>query len=373
MIKKIFTYTFLIFVLISFSENIFAQSKLAKAEKELKQARALLKSLDKKSTRTLTKFEIRKKQIELQEKLLTQIQKEIDILEKEISKNTKQKEKYQKEIDRLKSEYEELILYAYKTRKTRDKTMFIFSSKTFNQAYKRFVYLQYLTEYLEETTKDLEVLTDSISILNEHLTQQKNDKLSLKEKQTDELIQLNKSKEILSKILVNLQSKKSELLAEVKRKERIASSLRKSIKKNISTFKNVKKTKLSIDFEKSKGKLPFPAKGIITSSFGKHTHSVLKNVQVNNDGIEIATAKGEKVKAVHSGVVSQVLKIPGGHNAVIIKHGQYYTVYSNLSEVFVNKGDKVKKGRAVGLPSSRMLSFQIWYLNQKLNPQKWLK
>lgn len=356
-----------------FSTNTFAQSKLAKAEKELNKARRLLKSLDKKSTRTFTKFKILKRQIQLQEILLKNIKSEINILEKEISENTNRKKILQGEIKRLQSEYEELILYAYKTRKSRDKTMYIFSAKTFNQAYKRFVYLQYLTEYLEETTSDLKQKNDSISIITENLIIQKNDKLILKEKQTDELIRLNESKGILSNILNKLNSRKSELIADVRRKEKVAASLRKSIKKNIGNNTSVKKTKLSKVFEKNKGRLAYPIKGIVTSSFGKHTHSVLKNVQVNNDGIEIAAAKGEKVKAVHSGIISQVLKIPGGHNAIIIKHGQYYTVYSNLADVYVNKGAKVTRGEAIGTPNARMLDFQIWFQNKKLNPQKWLK
>ncbi|MCF6365867.1 MAG: peptidoglycan DD-metalloendopeptidase family protein [Bacteroidales bacterium] len=371
--KKTIIYASIIFLFFCFSKKTFAQSKLEKAEKELNKARNLLKSLDKKSTRTFTKFKIRKKQIELQENLLKNIKIEISNLEKEIEKNTERKEELQKEIKRLQSEYEELILYAYKTRKTRDKTMYIFSAKTFSQAYRRFVYLQYLTEYLEETTKDLEIKNDSISIINEHLISQKDDKLLLKEKQTDELIRLNESKKILSNILNNLQTKKAELIAEVKRKEKIAASLRKSIKKNVGTNTSAKKTKLSLNFEKNKGRFPFPVKGIITSSFGKHTHSVLKNVQVNNDGIEIASAKGEKVKAIHPGVISQVLKIPGGQNAIIIKHGQYYSVYSNMQDVYVSKGAKVKRGEAIGTPNARILNFQIWFQNKKLNPQKWLK
>ncbi len=371
--KKNIIYTGLIFLAFCFSTNTYAQSNLAKAEKELNKARNLLKSLDKKSTRTFTKFKIRKKQIELQETLLENIKTEIEILEKEILINTKRKNELQSEIKRLQSEYEDLILYAYKTRKSRDKTMYIFSAKTFNQAYRRFVFLQYLTEYLEETTNDLKVKKDSISIINENLMIQKEDKLNLKEKQTDELIRLNESRTILSKILTNLESKKSELIADVKRKEKIAESLRKSIKKNVGSNTNINKTKLSKDFERNKGKFSYPIKGIITSSFGKHTHSVLKNVQVNNDGIEIAAAKGEKVKVIHGGIVSQVLKIPGGHNAIIIKHGQYYTVYSNLEDVYVNKGSKVTRGEAIGTPNARMLNFQIWFQNKKLNPQKWLK
>lgn len=273
----------------------------------------------------------------------------------------------------LKGEYEELIFYAYKTRNTRNKTIFIFSSKTFNQAYRRFVYLQYLTEYLEETTNDLKIKTDSLEYLNESLNIQKNEKLVLKENQTDELLNLNESKTVLARILAKLNNQKDKLKEDLRKKEKIAAALRKSIKKSVSSGSSIKKSPLSLKFERKKGKLPFPVKGIIASSFGKHTHSVLKNVKINNDGIEIATSVGAKAKSVHPGIVSQVLKIPGANNAVIVKHGQYYTVYSNLADVYVSKGDNLIKGQEIGIPDSRMLNFQIWYLNKKLNPQKWLR
>ncbi len=241
----------------------------------------------------------------------------------------------------LKGEYEELIFYAYKTRNTRNKTIYIFSSKSFNQAYRRFVYLQYLTEYLEETTYDLKIKTDSLDFLNESLNLQKIEKLQLKENQTDELLKLNESKTILKNILNKLNNQKEKLKEDLKIKEKVAAALRKSIKKNVSSVKTTKKSALSHKFERNKGKLPFPVKGIIASSFGKHTHSVLKNVKIYNDGIEIATSVGAKAKSVHPGVVSQVLKIPGANNAVIVKHGEYYTVYSNLADVYVRKGDKL--------------------------------
>ena len=127
--NKIFIYALLILFLFSFSENTYAQSKLKNAEKELKKVKNLLKSLDRKSTKTLTKFKVRKRQIELYEVLLGKIKNEILSLELKIKNNQNKKVKYEKEIKRLKYEYEELILYAYKTRNSRDKTMYIFSSK----------------------------------------------------------------------------------------------------------------------------------------------------------------------------------------------------------------------------------------------------
>ncbi len=373
MIKKFFTYCLIIFFFSGISVVADAQSKkLQKAQKDLAKARNVLKSLNKKSETTYLKYQVLNKQILLQEILLKNVKAEIDSLDFLISENTKKRNKLESTIKSLKKEYEELIFYAYKTRNTRDKTIYIFSAKTFNQAYRRFVYLQYLTEYLEQTTSDLEQKSDSLSVLNDNLFIQKNEKIELKEKQTDELLRLNESKKILNSILNKLKSKKQQLTEEIRKKEKITAALRKSIKK-VSKNSSAVKSKLSLKFEKNKGKLPFPVKGIIASSFGKHTHAVLKNVQINNDGIDIATEQGANAKSVFKGVVVRVLKIPGANKAVIIKHGQYYSVYSNLSNVFVKKGDNVFTGEEIGKPDGRMLNFQIWYQNKKLNPQKWLK
>lgn len=366
-------YGLLVFFLTLISFNVSAQSKkLLKAEKDLESARKLLLSLNKKSEVTYLKYQVLNKQIKFQHILLSNLKNEIDSLDILISDNTKKRNELEETIKSLKKEYEELIFYAYKTRKIREKTIYIFSAKTFNQAYRRFVYLQYLTEYLEQTTGDLKEKYDSLSLLNENLFLQKNEKLELREKQTDELLKLNNSKKILDNILNNLINKKEKLLKEIKKKEKLSKALRKSMNSVVVTTKNVK-TKLSLKFEKNKGRLPFPAKGIIASSFGKHKHAVLKNVQINNDGIDIATQQGENAKAVFSGIVVQVLKIPGANKAVIIKHGQYYSVYSNLAEVYVKKGKNILTGDLVGKPDARMLNFQIWYQNKKLNPQKWLK
>jgi len=367
------TYGFIIFFLSGISFLTDAQSrKLQKAQHDLKNARNLLNSLNKKSEITYLKYQVLNKQIKLQQILLKNLKTEIDSLDFLISENTKKRNELEKTIKSLKNEYEELIFYAYKTRNIRDKTIYIFSAKTFNQAYRRFVYLQYLTEYLEQTTADLKEKSDSLYLLNDNLYIQKNEKLELKEKQTDELLKLNGSKRILDNILNKLKNKKQELLEEIRKKEKITAALRKSIKK-VSANLNKSKTKLSLNFEKNKGKLPYPVKGIIASSFGKHTHAVLKNIQINNDGIDIATEQGENAKTVFKGEVVQVLKIPGANKAVIIKHGQYYSVYSNLSDVYIKKGDKVSTGEVIGKPDARMLNFQIWYQNKKLNPQKWLK
>ncbi len=366
---------FILFLVLSINMGIvFGQSsKLVKAQKDVEDIRKMLKSLNLKTGKTVLEYQLLSKQIKYQDILLTKMTKEIDSVSKVIDENTKVRAELLKEIDRLKKEYEELILYAYKTRNTRNKTIYILSAESFNQAYRRFVYLQYLTEYLEQTTTDFNMKSDSLVFINENLKLQKLEKERLKENQTNELLKLNESKKFLDGILVNLNSQKDKLNSELKEKERIAEALRTSIKKTLKNETFGAKSDLSLKFEANKGKFAMPVKGIITSYFGEHTHPVLKNVKVNNDGIEIATNVGEKVKSIHGGIVSQVLKIPGSNNAVIIKHGEYYTVYSNLSEVYVKKGENVAGGQEIGFPDSRVLNFQIWYQNVKLDPQTWLK
>jgi murein hydrolase activator len=367
---------FSIFLLLFILSVVFLSaqsSKLIKAQKDVEDIRKLIKSLNLKTGKTYLEYQLLSKQIKYQEILLKKMTKEIDSVSQMIDTNVKVRNDLLKEINRLKKEYEELILYAYKTRNTRNKTIYILSAETFNQAYRRFVYLQYLTEYLEQTTTELKIKTDSLIYINENLKIQKIEKEQLKENQTGELLQLNESKKILDGILFNLNTQKDKLTSELREKERIAEALRNSIKKTMKNETFGTKSDLSLKFEANKGRYNMPVNGIITSSFGEHIHPVLKNVKVNNDGIEIATNVGEKVKNIHPGVVSQVLKIPGSNNAIIIKHGEYYTVYSNLSEVYVKKGENVKTGQEIGMPDSRMLNFQIWYQNVKLDPQSWLK
>ncbi len=353
-----------------------AQSgKLKKIENEIHKTRNLLKSIDTKSDKTYLKFKLLDKQIKYQERYLQKIAYELQLLDKKISKNSLEIKKLSDYIQGLKKEYEALILYAYKTRNMRTKMMYLLSAESFNQAYRRFSHLRYMTEYIDQLTSELSIKNDSLTLLNNNLQYQKNDKLLLKDKQTDELLKLGKSKVILNNILGNLKSRKKELLAEIKKKEKIAARLSSSVKRTINNHTVSKKEyiALSSKFKENKGKLPFPAKGVIASSFGRHTHAVLKNVKVNNDGVEIAVEKGEKAKNVHAGIVSSVLKIPGSNNAVIIKHGNYFTVHSNLKKVYVKKGQRIKRGVPVGLPEGGMLNFQIWYKNKKLNPQKWLR
>ena len=137
--------------------------------------------------------------------------------------------------------------------------------------------------------------------------------------------------------------------------------------------------KLSENFENNKGKLPWPSeKGVISGTFGEHPHPVLKKVKINNNGIDILTSEGSNAKAIFDGVVTRIMNVPNYNNVVIIRHGEYLTVYSNLNEVFVKKGEKVKTWQDIGYiftdkeDSKTELHFEIWKAKTLQNPLHWL-
>lgn len=213
--------------------------------------------------------------------------------------------------------------------------------------------------------------------------------------QKSERTKLKEQQKKQDQLVADLQKKEKSLKAELKKQQQLANKLNKQIedkiaaeaKKSVSkagkdnTYTLTKEEKLvSGNFEKNKGRLPWPVeKGILTGSFGKQAHPVLKHVSVDNKGVYIQCPKGTKARAVFDGEVTQVFSIPGSNNAVIIKHGAYRTVYANLTKVYVKAGDKVKPKQDIGIiytdtddGNKTELYFQVWKDKQLQNPELWL-
>ena len=195
-----------------------------------------------------------------------------------------------------------------------------------------------------------------------------------------ETIRLNNNKEEKKELVTTLQKEEKWLLAEIKKKEKKARELENKILEFIRLARrDATKSSTGADFKQYLGKLIWPVnKGIIVNGFGEHEHPVLKNVLIKNNGIDIQTLEGEEVFAVHSGEISRVITIPGYNNAIIIRHGDYLTVYANLKDVRVKQGQKIAAGEVVGRvfkesnDSGGILHFEVWNENQKLDPSKWL-
>ncbi len=227
--------------------------------------------------------------------------------------------------------------------------------------------------------EDLQHITDSLNIEIKNLKNTKNKKIYLSEKQADEVIRLKSVKTDQKRIISKLQNQKTKLQKEIKKKQNASKAITGSVKKQTTSIKEDKLPE-SVNFKQAKGKLLFPVNGIITSRFGKHRHPVYPNVFTQNDGIEITASNNYDVKSVFKGIVKQIIQIPGSNKAILVKHGAYFTVYSNLSTVYVKINQKIDTNIKIGKiyinsssDDSGVLTFQVWHQNEKLNPEDWLK
>lgn len=377
--------------------NVYGQksNELRKEREKIKEEIMLIELLidetKAKKQESTTKLKIINRKINLTESYIKNIENQIIELDKEIDENIKLIISLEKDLDNIKREYARLIYNTYKNRKGENFLLYVLSSGSFNQAYKRIKYMQLYTDYKRRQV--------DLIIAFEKVIRKKNKELII-HKKNREIIVKEREKELLnivaekrnSKQLVNaLTRRERELMNEVEEKRSIALKLEREIEKMIAEEKRKLNARsiyetltpdekiLSNTFERNKGKLPWPTnKGIITGRFGVQQHPVLKNVRIRNDGIFISTIENEIARAIFNGEVSKVFSLPGSNFAVIIRHGNYFTLYHNLDEVYVKEGDKISTKQRIGRvftdreKNETVLQFQVWREMEKSDPEAWL-
>ena len=358
----------------------------------------LIKESEKQQKNSEQSLILLNKKTSLRNQLIKSYNQEIRELDRRMEANKKEIKKQQDELDDLKAEYAHLIQQAYKNRNNYDKLMFIFSSETFNQAYKRIKFVQQYTGYRKKQAEVIRLKSYDLALLNDKLEVKKQQKQALVSEKELERNKLNRniatSKKTLEELQQNEKELKKQLKQQVKQRQKlnkaidriIAEEIRKSKKDNAGSYKLTPEAKeLSDKFSKNKGKLPWPTeKGIITGTFGVHNHPVLPGIKIENNGIDIATEKGSGVRAVFTGTVSAILDFQHMGKAVIINHGAYRTVYSNLNDVFVEQGQQIDTKQIIGTVLTNKQTgkteahFEILYINNKgafvkQNPALWIK
>jgi septal ring factor EnvC (AmiA/AmiB activator) len=372
--------------------------KKKQIESEINFYKQLLKDTKKSKEASLSQLNLIKSQINKREELIAEINYEVRKLDNEIEKNNIIVEKQNQNLNILKDEYARMIYYSYfKNRNSTGRIMLIFSSKDFNQAFQR---LKYFQEFNEYRTKQFELINSTTTILNQkiiELLDQKKSKAELLESNEQEKGKLDSEKSDKDKILKQLKSKESEIAKNLKQKQnearklqaKIESVINDEIKKsavktnvkvtNSTTIKSVLTTEektLSDNFANNKGRLPWPLEsGVVVGSYGEHPHPDLPGIKIKNNGIDIAT-KSTEAKAIFNGIVSGVVTITNSNKAVIIRHGDYFTVYTNLETIYVGKNDKVVTRQNIGKIYSgegkTELHFEIWQGKILVNPLEWL-
>ena len=387
------------FVLLTFS-SLFAQSRteLQKRKKQLLEEIELSNSvLDQTlAAKNVSVHQLKalKQKIAIRSQLIRTIQKEVGYIKEEVQMSIRQQELLVADLDLLKISYSKLVLQAYKSSRHFNRLLFLFSSSDFQQAYKRLFYIRQISKYrmfqaaeIEQKNIELEksivVLKKQRSIKQNFISDKRVENQLLNQEKAQESVSLatlaEKEKELKKNLKVK-RAKRKKIQQEIERI--IAEELRKahSSASNNAFASTPEAIALSKSFTSNKGKLPWPvAKGFVISNFGKQKHPVLSGIVIENNGVEIATEPHSTCRAIFNGKVSSVLSMPNGIKVVMVRHGEYISVYSNLSEVYVEKGEEVSTKSPLGIvltsqyDGSTVVDFQLWKVSEKLNPQKWLK
>lgn len=362
------------------NKRVVLERKKSRLKSDIAYKNTLLKKNEKEQSNTLNQLILLQDKISKRLELIATINSEVKFLNSEIDKNEELIMSMERDIDKLKAEYARMIQFAYRNRSSYDKIMYVFASEDFNQAYKRLRYLQQYSEFRKKQTEDIKRLENILMKKNAELLAEKADKEALLLTENKEKSILAGEKEQQQQVYASLQSREEELKKEIREKQKerqqmqlaieriIAEEVRLAQKKNTSKSGEWSLTPeskaLANSFTANKGQLPWPVeKGTITDKYGVHAHPVLKSIKINNHGVGISTNPGATARAVFDGEVSRIIVIPGAGKAIIVRHGDYLTVYGNLKEVYVAAGDKVKVkqilGEIITIDGKTELQFEI--------------
>ena len=374
------------------------QQKKKKLLEEIQYTSELLEKTKKSQTTSMDELVKLNKKIEARQEVIATISQEIGLLDRKIEKNKTAIAALESDLSELKEEYAKMLYYTYKNKSSYNRLMFLFSSKDFNQAYKRLKYMQQYSAYRKRQAELIIKTKAEIDNKIQRLEAIRQEKQVLLYSLDNEKKNFTKEKVQQETVLTDLQKKEVDLKKDLKRKERTAEKLQRAIEEIIR--EEIRKAReaaakagkssegfpmtpeaqaLSRTFSANKSKLPWPvSSGVITGDYGTHPHPVLKQIQVKNNGIDISTNAGSMARAIFDGEVSKVILIPGEGKSVLVRHGEYLSVYSYMSEVFVKAGDKITTKQDLGLlvsennNSKTTMHFELWKGMSTLNPAYWL-
>ena len=394
---RILRYIYMVVALLSVSMAASAQDTRAQEEKKARLEREIA-IIDKQlaenasqSSSMLTDLSLIRKKISNRKALVSESDRVIRQYSDSIYLAQKEINRLQARVDTLTAHYSKLVLSAYKNRDSRIWYMYMFASDNLGQAFRRFGYFRNLSSQMQNEAKSIRAMQDELALKQERLALLKKDAEAVKAERQKELDNLRKDESKADSVVKKLQKDRKKYQSQLASKKKEINALNREIERLIANAMNKdgqktgsKKPKAPVDmkldaeFSKNKGKLPWPADGPVVSRFGKHYHPVYKNLELPpNNGVDIALAKGEHVKAVFDGVVSQVLVMPGYNQCVLVQHGNYFTLYCKMKNIAVKAGDKVKTGQLIGdidtINGQTQLHFEVWKGKDPQNPETWLR
>jgi len=363
---------------------------------EIKQINKLLFKNTKKKKDVLSEVEDLNLKISVRSQLVNVNNQQANLLTRQISVNERDIGNFRKELTALKKDYAEMIRKSYKSKSSQNRLMFLFSSESFLQAYKRIQYMKQYTSFRKKQGDEIADKTKTLQTLNTTLINQKRKKevlvsenqkvqqtLEIERKSQEVLIRsLKKRASSLATSIKQKQKKAAAIDREIERliREAIAASNKAAGKKSSKTFVLTPEAELlAKNFTANKGRLPWPVeKGVVTQRFGTQPHPVVRTTMIKSNGVTIATSPNAVVRAVFEGEVMTVLSFKGSNPTVLIKHGNYITTYKNIGKLYVKKGDNVKAKQAIGeifthpQTGKTILQFSVFNEFTPQNPKSWI-
>ncbi|MDI1254803.1 MAG: peptidoglycan DD-metalloendopeptidase family protein [Flavobacterium sp.] len=408
----------ILFMMSSLAWSQTSQEKLeqrkAQIQEEIREKERLLQSTNQKQQSVTIVIEQQTEKIKLREKLIGTTEKQAKILKNDMYINQIAINRLNKDLEVLKADYAEMIVKSYKSRSEQSRAMFLLSSQNFLQAYKRAQYMKQYAAYRKAQGEEIKAKTLQLSDYNSKLDVQKTEKQKLIEEQEKERLVLQKEKDEQQKLVNSIKKDKKKIIAEIKKKQQESKKIDKQIDKlireaiadaNKKTAEANKKANpktvtaaatkatetstkivltpeakiLADNFKANKGNLPWPVeRGKVSVPFGDSHHLIEKEIIIHNSGVDIETDAGSTARAVFEGTVYTVYVFSAVNKAVMIQHGDYFTVYQNLSSVNVSKGDKVTRKQSIGKirtngdTGKTVLKFMILQNTTSTNPANWI-
>jgi len=418
---------FILFAFLSFQLSAQKSATVKRLEEQRKKALAeiemtnqLLKQTTSNAKNSLNRLNLLSNQILSRKKVINLLNQEIAAIDNQVSVLQSEISVLQRELKGKQQNYSKSVQSLQRRHTSQDKLLFILSAENFAQSVRRMRYLREFAQWQKQQAQMIVGKQREINAKREQLERTREDKQVLLQTREEENKKLIHEEGNQKQEVQQLNKEQKDLQAQLRKKKQQAQALDRQIEKQIaeeirkaeeeakaarermakkkpgdtSPIREERKAdtqggyamtkaekQLSDDFAGNRGRLPFPLKGryTIVGTFGEQQHQELKYVRTNNSGIDIQTTPGTDACAVFNGEVTRVFVVPGYNNSVIIRHGNYLTVYSNISQVYVKAGDKVKTGQAIGKiftdtenADETILHFQLWKEKTKLNPSLWL-
>jgi murein hydrolase activator len=382
------------------------EQRKAQIQQEIRENEKQLQSVKKKEKSAVTVVMLQANKIKLQERLINTTEKQAKILGNDMYINQVKINKLKKELEILKEDYARMIVKSYKSRSEESRAMFLLSSENFLQAYKRAQYMKQYSSFRKMQGEEIKSKSIELQDYNGRLAIQKKEKQKIIAEREKERLALEKQKKEQLRLVNSIKKDKNKIIAAIRKKQAETKAIDRQIDRLIreaiaeanrkAAITNAKdgvvssggsssrivltaESKILADnFRANKGKLPWPVeKGFVSLGYGKQAHPVYPTLEINNSGVEITTDSGSYARAVFAGEVTNIMVLSPVNKAVMIQHGDCFTVYQNLSSVSVSKGDKVGIKQSLGKirtnsEGKTVLKFTISQNATYNNPASWL-